>query len=83
MAVVVGLEAERADLVGRLEDGLEDELQPEAFRCAEAVDDGRRIPGNLNKRFQPVMVRAAGDEPDFGRGECDHVREENFSTERP
>ena len=83
MAVAVGLEAERADLVGRLEDGLEDELQREAFRCAEAVDDGRRIPGNLGERFRPVMVRAAGDEPDFGRGECDHVRAENFSTDRP
>jgi hypothetical protein len=70
--VVIRVEAEGADFVGRLEHRLEDQLQRDALRAAEAGHDGLGIARHLRERFRTVKVLAAGHEPDFGMRSEDH-----------
>ena len=70
---MIGFEAEMADFVGRGEHRLENDLQRQAFRAVQFLDDLARIRGDLFQHGLAVEMLAAGDVPDFDGIEVLHA----------
>ncbi len=72
--VGVGGETDGADFFRRLDDRRENDLERDAPRRIQPGDHRLRVRRDLLQGFGAVEVLAAGDEPDFGRGEEMHGR---------
>ena len=62
---MVGIEAELADFLRRLEHRLKDERKRDARGGVERLNDLCGILGNLPERFRAIEMLTAGDEPNF------------------
>ncbi len=69
----VGLHHQGADLVGAREDRLDDDPGRDRRSGVQPGRDLARITGDRGEGFRSVEVLAAGDEPDFGCREIEHV----------